>query len=233
MIQDNIDPEALHQFDQMADSWWDPMGVCKPLHAINPARLQFIQQQLGQLARLDILDVGCGGGILTEALAREHANVTGLDPSVALIQVARAHAQSEALVIDYIENTIEHFLKHTPRHFAVVTCMELLEHVPDPAALVAACSQLTQADGHVFFSTINRKPKAWLMAILGAEYCLGWLPRGTHRYEQFIQPAELAAAARKAGLTVMECQGIRYHPLSGSWRLSQTVDVNYLMYCRK
>lgn len=232
-MQQNIDLQELSHFEKMADSWWDLNGFCKPLHLINSVRLQFMEKKLGRLAGHTVLDVGCGGGILTESLAMQGALVTGLDPGGALIRIAKAHAQAGGLNIHYLESTIEAFLSTSSKRFSVVTCMELLEHVPDPAAVVTACAQLAVPKGHLFFSTLNRTPQAWLMGILGAEYLLNWIPRGTHQYEQFIKPSELAAAAREADLTVLDCQGIRYHPLSGTWGLSPKISVNYLCYCQK
>jgi 2-polyprenyl-6-hydroxyphenyl methylase/3-demethylubiquinone-9 3-methyltransferase len=229
----NLDTQELHHFEQMAAQWWDLEGPCKHLHKMNAARLQFIQRAMSPLSDYNAIDIGCGGGILTESLARKGMQVTGLDPNIPVIDVARAHALQENLSIHYIAQDSTQFLSAATERFSVVTCMELLEHVPDIDALVQDCSQLAKPNGHVFFSTINRTPIAWVAAILMGEYLLNWLPRGTHRYARFVKPAELAASARKAGLTVIQCQGNRYRPLFSDWQLSSFVSVNYLMHCKK
>jgi 2-polyprenyl-6-hydroxyphenyl methylase / 3-demethylubiquinone-9 3-methyltransferase len=233
MSNTNLDANTLAHFEQMADQWWDVEGVCKPLHAINPVRLAFILKQLDSISGHTVLDVGCGAGLLSEALARQQAQVVGIDPSEALIQVARKHAKAQNLSIQYIATETEAFLQKSSEKFSIVSCMEILEHVPNPGQLIHNCSQLTQPGGHLFFSTINRTIKAWLMTILGAEYLLGWLPTNTHHYKDFIRPAELAAVAREAGLSLICCQGVQYRVLSGAWTLSPSVNVNYIMHFQK
>ena len=220
----NADPAELEKFSNLAHRWWDPAGEFKPLHDINPLRLDWIAQH----ATLDgarVLDVGCGGGILAEAMARRGAKVTGIDLSEKALRVAQLHLLESRLDIRYEKISIEDFTGE----FDVVTCMELLEHVPEPAAMVAACARLVRPGGQVFFSTINRNPKSYLFAVVGAEYVLGLLPKGTHDYQRFIKPSELSRWSRAAGLRVDELIGMTYNPVTRVYRLGADCDVNYLL----
>lgn len=231
-IADNLDPEELRKFDELASRWWDPEGEFRPLHAMNPARLGFI----GRYAQLDgarVADIGCGGGILAEGLARAGASVTGIDMAEGGLAAARRHAQENGLVIDYRQGTAEEFAAKHPAHYDAVTCMELLEHVPDPGSLVQACRDLVRPGGWVFFSTLNRNAKAYLFAIVGAEYLCRMLPPGTHQYDRFVRPAELDAWARRAGLLTHAVAGIRFNPLAGGFELGGKPDINYIAACRR
>lgn len=232
MTHHNVDPAEVAKFDALADSWWDPEGQSKPLHQINPLRLQFIKDRT-VLKAAKIVDVGCGGGILTESLALSGADATGVDMGELPLEIARLHALEAGLTIDYQQTTAEAMAANHPAEFDAVTCMEMLEHVPDPQAIIAACAQMVKPGGDVYFSTLNRNPKAWLLAIVGAEYIANMLPKGTHDYARFIKPSELARACREAGLTVSAIAGISYHPLTRKYALTQDVDVNYLMHCRR
>ncbi len=228
----NVDPRELAKFEPLAGRWWDAHGEFRTLHDINPVRLDYVERQAG-LGGRRVVDVGCGGGILAEAMARRGARVTGIDMAGAPLAAARRHAEAGALEVDYRQLSAEALAEAEPGAFDVVTCMELLEHVPDPASVVAACARLVRPRGHVFFSTISRNPKAYLLAIVGAEYLLGLLPRGTHDYDRFIRPSELSAWARAAELTVEHLDGLHYNPLNRSARLAPGVDVNYLVHCRR
>lgn len=229
----NADPEELERFSSLAATWWDPEGESRPLHAINPLRLGWIERQAGGLDRRRVVDVGCGGGILSEAMAQRGAAVVGIDLAAAALAVARDHARVSGLAIDYREIAAETLAEAEPASFDVVTCMEMLEHVPDPASAVAACARLARPRGTVVFSTINRNPRAWLLAIVGAEYVLRLLPRGTHAYAKLIRPSELAAWARRAGLDVTALQGLTYNPLTRRYRLVDDIGVNYMMAARR
>ncbi|MCX7896633.1 MAG: bifunctional 2-polyprenyl-6-hydroxyphenol methylase/3-demethylubiquinol 3-O-methyltransferase UbiG [Rhodocyclaceae bacterium] len=228
----NADPQEIAKFSDLAHRWWDPQSEFKPLHDINPLRVEWIARCV-DLAGKDVLDVGCGGGLLAEALARLGARVTGIDLSEKALGVARLHRLESGLTIDYRLISAEALAAETPAAFDIVACLELLEHVPDPAATVAACAQLVKPGGQVFFSTLNRNPKAYLFAIIGAEYLLRLLPKGTHEYAKFIRPAELAQFCRQAGLEVCELKGMSYNPLTKTYRLSRDVSVNYLLRCRR
>ncbi len=228
----NADPEELSKFERLASRWWDPESEFKPLHQINPLRLDFIDARAG-LDGKRVLDVGCGGGILAEAMAGRGASVTGIDLGEAPLAVARLHLHESGARVDYRRISAEDLAAESPGAFDVVTCLEMLEHVPDPASTVAACARLVKPAGKVFFSTINRNPKAWLFAIVGAEYVLNLLPRGTHDYMKFIRPSELDAMCRKAGLAAREWMGMHYNPLSQRYSLGPGVDVNYLAYCTR
>ncbi len=228
----NLDPEELRKFDELAARWWDPKGEFAPLHAMNPARLAFIAQR-APLQGLSVADIGCGGGILAEAMAKAGAQVTGIDMAEAGLAAARAHADQGGLAIDYRASTAETFAAEQPGAFDAVTCMELLEHVPDPGSLVQACRDLVRPGGWVFFSTVNRNPKAYLFAIIGAEYIARMLPKGTHHYERFIRPAELDAWARRAGLITRAVEGIRFSPLSAAFELGGRPDINYVVACQR
>ncbi len=232
MTHTNVDPVEVAKFDALADSWWDPEGQSKPLHQINPLRLQFIKDRT-VLKAAKIVDVGCGGGILTESLALSGADATGIDMGELPLEIAHLHALEAGLTIDYQQTTAEAMAVNHPAEFDAVTCMEMLEHVPDPQAIIEACAQMVKPGGDVYFSTLNRNPKAWLLAIVGAEYIANMLPKGTHDYARFIKPSELARACREAGLTVSAIAGISYNPLTRKYALTRDVDVNYLMHCRR
>ncbi|MFC2993278.1 bifunctional 2-polyprenyl-6-hydroxyphenol methylase/3-demethylubiquinol 3-O-methyltransferase UbiG [Halomonas tibetensis] len=229
----NVDPGEIAKFEVLASRWWDPESEFKPLHEINPLRLDFIDARAG-LAGKRVVDVGCGGGLLAEAMAHRGARVTGIDLGEAPLAVARLHAEESGVEVDYRCVSVEALAEEMPDEFDVVTCLEMIEHVPDPASVVRACAALVKPGGQLFFSTLNRNPKAYLLAILGAEYVLGLLPRGTHDYEKFIRPAELASWCRANGLEVQEQSGLVYNPLTRRYRLHPTdVSVNYLMHCRR
>lgn len=229
----NADPGELEKFSSLAAGWWDPDGESRPLHEINPLRLGWIERQAGGLDGRRVLDVGCGGGILSEAMAQRGATVVGIDLARTPLAVARAHAEASGLDIDYREIAAETLAGAEPASFDVVTCMEMLEHVPDPASVVTACALLARPGGTVVLSTINRNPRAWLLAIVGAEYVLRLLPRGTHAYARLIRPSELAAWVRRAGLDVGALQGLTYSPLGRRYRLVDDVGVNYMMAARR
>lgn len=229
----NADQAELDKFGALASRWWDPESEFKPLHAINPLRLEWIQESVGSLGGKKVLDVGCGGGILSEAMARAGADVTGIDLADKSLKVARLHGLESGVKVDYRKVPVEQLAAEQAGQFDVVTCMEMLEHVPDPASIVRACSALTKPGGWVFFSTLNRNAKAFLFAIVGAEYVLRLLPRGTHTYDMFIKPSELAAAARGAGLEPVGMRGIEYNPITQIYSLTSDTSVNYLMATRK
>ncbi len=228
----NVDLQEIQKFEQVSADWWNPNGAFKPLHDINPVRLSFITQQVN-LKNKKVLDVGCGGGILTESLAKQGANATGIDVSESALSAARQHAAQQGISVNYESIMVEDLAKTNAGEFDVVTCMELLEHVPDPTSVVTACAQLVKPHGHVFFSTINRNPKSFLFAIIAAEYLLKLIPKGTHHYEKLIRPAELAAWARAADLEIAQIMGMTYNPLMREYKLTSRTDVNYLMYCKK
>lgn len=229
----NADQAELDKFSALASRWWDPESEFKPLHAINPLRLGWIRQHVGSLEGLKILDVGCGGGILAESMAQEGASVTGIDLAEKSLKVARLHGLESGIPVDYQLISAEDMAQRRPGEFDVVTCMEMLEHVPDPGSTVRACAALVKPGGWVFFSTINRNPKSFLFAIVGAEYVLRLLPRGTHNFENFIKPSELAAAVRQAGLTAHAFAGMEYNPLTQIYSLTGDTSVNYLLATRK
>jgi 2-polyprenyl-6-hydroxyphenyl methylase/3-demethylubiquinone-9 3-methyltransferase len=224
----NVDYAELAKFEKLAARWWDPESEFKPLHDINPLRRDFIQHRT-PLKGLRVLDVGCGGGILSESMAQLGARVTGIDAGTAPLAVARLHLLESGLAIRYEQTTAEDHARANAGAYDIVACLEMLEHVPDPAAVVAACTQLVRPGGTVYFSTINRNPKSWLFAIVGAEYVLGMLPRGTHDYRKLIRPSELDAWCRRVALEVREITGMHYNPLSGRYWLGPGLDVNYLM----
>jgi 2-polyprenyl-6-hydroxyphenyl methylase / 3-demethylubiquinone-9 3-methyltransferase len=229
----NVDSAEIQKFSELAHHWWDPNSEFKPLHEINPLRLHWIDRLCGGLAGKSVVDIGCGGGILSESMADKGATVTGVDMSEKALKVARLHLYESELAVDYRQLPAEELAAQQPASFDVVTCMEMLEHVPDPASVVAACAQLAKPGGWVFFSTLNRNPKAYLFAVLGAEYLLKLLPKGTHDYAKFIKPAELARMAREAGLEVNDLIGMTYNPLTKVYKLEADTDVNYLVACRK
>jgi 2-polyprenyl-6-hydroxyphenyl methylase/3-demethylubiquinone-9 3-methyltransferase len=228
----NIDQAEIGKFDQLASRWWDPDSEFKPLHDINPLRLDYINRRAA-LAERKVIDVGCGGGLLSEGMARMGARVTGIDMGEAPLSVARLHLLESGAEVDYQRVTAEDMAAQHPQEFEVCTCLEMLEHVPDPASVVQACADLVKPGGQVFFSTINRNPKAYLFAIIGAEYLLRMLPRGTHDYAKFIRPSELERWARGAGLELRELTGMTYNPLGAEYRLGDDVDVNYLAWFSK
>ena len=228
----NVDPSEIAKFEALADKWWDMNSEFKPLHQINPLRLNWIDERVG-LAGKRVLDVGCGGGILAESMAKRGAEVLGIDMGAAPLAVAQLHAQQTGVKnISYQQIPVEQLAEQQPHSFDVVTCMEMLEHVPDPAAIIQACQRLVKADGHVFFLTINRNPKSYLFAIVGAEYVLQLLPKGTHDYKKFIRPSELATWIRTAKLTLKESTGLHYNPITKFYWLAPNVDVNYMVYTR-
>jgi 2-polyprenyl-6-hydroxyphenyl methylase/3-demethylubiquinone-9 3-methyltransferase len=229
----NADPQELEKFGELAHSWWDTEGDFKPLHRINPLRLEWIAQR-APLAGKAVLDIGCGGGILSEAMARRGARVLGIDLSTKPLKVARLHAMESGVAgLEYREVSVEALAAERPASFDVVTCMEMLEHVPDPASVVEAAAALAKPGGRVFFSTLNRNTKSFAFAIVGAEHVLKLLPKGTHEYAKFIRPSELSAFARAAGLEVVEMSGLEYNPLTGRYWLSGNTSVNYMVACRR
>lgn len=228
----NADQQELAKFSALAAQWWDLQGPMAPLHAINPLRMSFIER-FEDLQGLKVLDVGCGGGILTEALARAAGQAQGADLASDALAAARAHAAESGLNIQYRETAIEDLAAAEPGQFDVITCMEMLEHVPDPSAVIQACADLLQPGGRLYLSTLNRNPKAFMLAIVGAEHVLNLIPRGTHEYAKFIRPAELVAWCRQAGLDSGAMQGLQYNPLTRTHRLSDDVSVNYLLRCTK
>jgi 2-polyprenyl-6-hydroxyphenyl methylase/3-demethylubiquinone-9 3-methyltransferase len=233
----NADPKELEKFAALAQGWWDPKGSSRPLHELNPLRLQYVQRIAGAgnggLGAVRALDVGCGGGILSEALARAGARVLGIDLSPAVLQVAELHALEAAVAVEYRGVAVEDLAREQPRSFDLVTCMEMLEHVPDPAAIMQALATLVRPGGDVIVSTLHRTPQAFLVAIVGAEHIARILPRGTHEYLKFIRPSELARWGRSAGLELLDLTGITYNPLTRAFRLSANTDVNYLAHFRR
>ena len=225
----NVDQSEIAKFEKLASRWWDPLSEFKPLHDINPLRLDYIDTRAG-LAGKKVVDVGCGGGILSEAMALRGAKVTGIDMGEAPLKVAALHLLESGAEVDYRYMSAEQLAAQEPGQYDVVTCMELLEHVPDPTSVVNACAQLVKPGGHVFFSTINRNLKAYLFAVIGAEYILKLLPAGTHDYSRFIRPSELEAWSRHAGLNVRELTGMSYNPLTKRYSLGRDVSVNYLAH---
>jgi 2-polyprenyl-6-hydroxyphenyl methylase/3-demethylubiquinone-9 3-methyltransferase len=233
MIQSmNADPLEIQKFSALAHRWWDPTSEFRPLHEINPLRLEWINARV-PLAGKKVIDIGCGGGILTESMAKKGANVTGIDLSEKALQVADLHSLESGVQVRYELISAEAMAEREAGQYDVVTCMEMLEHVPDPAAIVQACARLVKPGGHVFFSTLNRNPKSYLFAIIGAEYLLRMLPKGTHDYDKFIKPAELAQFARSAGLDVDGLKGLSYNPLSKIYSLGLDTSVNYMAACSR
>lgn len=229
---DNVSQTELDKFNALANRWWDPNGPQKPLHALNPARLGYVRER-ATLAGVRALDVGCGGGLLSEALARAGAEVTAIDLAQDLLKIARLHGLESGVRVDYRSSSVEALAVEMPGAFDVVTCMEMIEHVPDPASVVAACAALLKPGGRLFLSTLNRTPAAFALAIVGAEYVTGLVPKGTHRYRDFIKPSELGAWLRAAGLTLEDVSGLRYDPLRNTARVGGRTDVNYLACARK
>tara|TARA_B110000003_G_scaffold169275_1_gene169121 strand:- start:88 stop:792 length:705 start_codon:yes stop_codon:yes gene_type:complete len=229
----NVDPKEIHKFEELASRWWDRNSEFKPLHDINPLRANWIDQR-AEVAEKRLLDVGCGGGILCEAMAQRGAKVTGIDMGEAPLAVGNLHKLESGVEVDYIKSTAEDFAESHAEVFDTVTCLEMLEHVPDPSSVVNACAAMTKPGGTVVFSTINRNPKSYLLAIIGVEYVLRMLPKGTHEFSKFIRPSELGQWAREAGLEITEMTGLLYNPLTKTYKLSQNdVDVNYMICARK
>lgn len=229
----NVDHAEIHKFEQLAARWWDANSEFKPLHDINPLRLSYIEEA-APLQGKKVLDVGCGGGILAEGMARRGARVTGIDMGEAPLEVARLHLLESGLDVHYERIPVERLAEEQPETFDLVTCMEMLEHVPDPGSVVSACSKLAKPGGQIFFSTLNRNPKSYLFAIIGAEYVLRLLPKGTHDFAKFIRPSELDRWIRAAGLNCRDICGMTYNPFTSSYRLDPgDVDVNYLVRCQK
>ncbi|OUR81873.1 bifunctional 3-demethylubiquinol 3-O-methyltransferase/2-polyprenyl-6-hydroxyphenol methylase [Cycloclasticus sp. 46_120_T64] len=229
---DNVNPAEIEKFSSMASHWWEPEGDFKTLHQINPLRLQLIDKTIG-LKGKKILDVGCGGGILSESMAAKGAIVTGIDLGKELIDVAELHSLDTGVNVDYQTISVEQLASQQAASFDSVTCMEMLEHVPDPIAIIEACATLVKPGGYVFLSTLNRNPKSYLLSIIGAEYVLGMLPKGTHDYASFIKPSELAAWCRQTDLNLVDSRGIEYNPLSKSFSMSQDISVNYICVFQK
>ena len=230
--QQNVDSAEIAKFDALASRWWDPAGEFRPLHEINPLRLDYIRQR-ATLRGSSAIDIGCGGGILTESLAANGAKVTGIDMADGPLAVARLHQTESGANVDYHQSTAETYAGDHAGEFDLVTCLEMLEHVPEPMKVVASCAELVRSGGDVFFSTINRNPKSFLFAIIGAEYMLKLLPAGTHEYEKFIRPSELEGWARHAGLELKGSIGLHYNPLTREYSLGDGLDVNYLMHFRR
>ena len=229
----NLDHDEVNKFDELAAKWWDKDGEFRPLHQINPLRVDFIEER-SSMKDKKVLDVGCGGGILAEALSELGANVTGIDASENTIGVAKSHSSSVGSDVIYIQNTIEEFISSHPNEkFDVITCLEMLEHVPSPNEIIKSCSNLLKDDGNIFFSTINRNPRSYLFAVIGAEYILNLLPKGTHDYEKFIKPSELAKWIREAGLNSKETIGLSYNPITGNYWLGKDIQVNYMVHAKK
>ncbi len=231
-VRDNVDPAEVAKFDALASRWWDAGGEFRPLHEINPLRLDWIRQH-ADLAGAKVVDIGCGGGILAESMAAANATVTGIDMAEAPLAVAKLHLHESNVDVDYRQATAEELAASEAGSFDIVTCLEMLEHVPDPAGVIQSCAELVKPGGHVFFSTINRNPKSFAFAIVGAEYLLKLLPAGTHEYEKFIRPSELEAWARQAGLSHKDSIGIHYNPITKTYSLGENLDVNYLMYFQR
>ncbi|MCK5335560.1 MAG: bifunctional 2-polyprenyl-6-hydroxyphenol methylase/3-demethylubiquinol 3-O-methyltransferase UbiG [Gammaproteobacteria bacterium] len=225
----NVDPAEIAKFEELANRWWDNQGEFKPLHEINPLRLQYVDQRVG-LAGKKVLDVGCGGGILAESMASCGADVLGIDMGKAPLTVARLHAMEAEIDLEYRQITVEELAEEMPGQFDAVTCMEMLEHVPDPASIIRACYKLVKPGGDVFMSTLNRNPKSFMFAVVGAEYILQMLPKGTHDYKKFIKPSELSNWARAAGLELKDITGLSYNPLTKVYKLNNDVSVNYMTH---
>jgi len=229
----NVDYNEIAKFEELAHRWWDPSSEFKPLHDINPLRLQYIDNIAGGLSGKKVIDVGCGGGILSESMAHLGANVTGIDMGEAPLSVAKLHKLESGVEIDYQQITAEEMAEKEAGQFDVVTCMEMLEHVPEPSSVIRACATMAKPGGKVILSTLNRNPKSFLFAIVGAEYILNMLPKGTHEFSKFIRPSELAGWVREADLEMLEIKGMTYNPFTRSYSLGKDIDVNYMMACNK
>jgi len=228
----NVDPSEIKKFEDLASQWWDPDSEFAPLHAINPLRTEYINLH-SPVNGLKVLDVGCGGGLISEALTQFGADVTGIDMGEAPLNVAKLHLLESGLDVEYKKITAEELAQERPAYYDVVTCLEMLEHVPDPASVISACADMVKPGGDVYFSTINRNPKAWLFAIVGAEYILNLLPKGTHEYDKLIKPSELSEFARNAGLDLQRIIGLHYNPITKAYKLGDGVDVNYMIHTKK
>jgi len=228
----NVDPNEIKKFEDLASRWWDPESEFRPLHAINPLRTEYINLH-SPVKGQKVLDVGCGGGLISEAMSAFGADVTGIDMGEAPLSVAKLHLLESDEKVEYIKITAEELADQRPEQYDVVTCLEMLEHVPDPASVIAACAKMVKPGGDVYFSTINRNPKAWLFAIVGAEYVLNLLPKGTHEYDKLIKPSELSQYARHAGLEMQRMIGLHYNPFTQGYKLAAGVDVNYMIHCTK
>lgn len=233
MTAQNVDAAEIKKFSELASRWWDKESEFKPLHEINPLRLNYIDNKAKGLSGKTIIDIGCGGGILSDSMATRGAEVTGIDMGEAPLSVAKLHQLESGQQVDYRQITAEEIAQEKPGHFDVVTCMEMIEHVPDPASVVAACAKLVKPGGDVFFSTINRTAKAFVFAIVGAEYVLKMLPKGTHQYEKFVKPSELTRWSRSANLEVSDLIGMHYNPLTKVYKLAPGVDVNYIIHAKR
>lgn len=232
MTKPNFDQQELEKFAALAAHWWDPQGELKTLHQINPLRLEYISEKV-KLSGKNVIDIGCGGGILAESMALLGANVTGIDLNQSLIQVGKLHQYETGAKLDYQYIAAETIAAEKPAEFDVITCLEMLEHVPDPCSIVKACGQLVKPGGDLFFSTINRNPKSYLFAILGAEYLLRLLPKNTHHYEKFIRPSELSTWLRQENIETLDIKGISYNPLTKQFKLTNDITVNYILYAKK
>ena len=228
----NVDPNEIQKFEDLASRWWDPESEFRPLHQINPLRCDYINLH-SPVQGIKLIDVGCGGGLISEKMAELGAEVTGIDMGDAPLSVAKLHLLESGLQVEYLKITAEEIADQRAGQYDVVSCLEMLEHVPDPSLVVAACAKLVKPGGDVYFSTINRNPKSWLMAIVGAEYILNLLPKGTHEYEKLIKPSELSLYSRESGLELQRMIGLHYNPFSGSYKLAPGVDVNYMIHCKK
>ena len=229
----NVDPIEIAKFEQMAADWWDPNGSFKPLHQLNPLRLNYIDRQSNGIFGKQVLDVGCGGGILSESMARIGAHVSGIDMGDRPLDVAKLHALESATDVNYIKSTAENHANNHEKYYDVITCMEMLEHVPNPYSVINACCKMIKPNGMVFFSTINRNLKSWLQAIVGAEYVLKMLPVGTHEHSKFIRPSELIELIEKTELTCTDALGISYNPLTGIFKYTDSLDINYMVAAKK
>jgi 2-polyprenyl-6-hydroxyphenyl methylase/3-demethylubiquinone-9 3-methyltransferase len=232
MNTQNVDDAEIEKFSALASRWWDTSSEFKALHDINPLRVDYIELQCDGLNAKKVLDIGCGGGILSEAMAARGAQVTGIDMAQMSLDVARMHLLESGLKVDYQKMTAEQFAEQNEAQFDVVCCLEMLEHVPDPASIMQAAAKILKPEGTLVLSTLNRNPKSFLLAIVGAEYMMNMLPKGTHEYQKFLRPSELAEAVRAASLEVTDIRGMSYNPFTKSYRLGQDIDVNYLMTCR-
>ncbi|MFT6099973.1 MAG: 2-polyprenyl-6-hydroxyphenyl methylase/3-demethylubiquinone-9 3-methyltransferase [Arenicella sp.] len=228
----NVDPNEIKKFEDLASRWWDPESEFRPLHAINPLRTEYINLH-SPVKNKKLLDVGCGGGLISEAMSAFGAEVTGIDMGEAPLSVAKLHLLESGEKVEYIKITAEQLAEQRPEQYDVVTCLEMLEHVPNPALVIEACAKMVKPGGDVYFSTINRNPKAWLFAIVGAEYVLNMLPKGTHEYDKLIKPSELSQYARQSGLEMQRMIGLHYNPLTKVYKLAPGVDVNYMIHCTR
>jgi len=231
-MNQNFDPQELAKFAELSVHWWDPNGELKTLHQINPLRLNYIAEKINLVGK-SVIDVGCGGGILSESMALQGAQVTGIDLNKPLIDIAKLHQLESGTTVSYQCISVEEMAKQHPAEYDIVTCLEMLEHVPDPASIIQACSMLLKPGGHIFFSTLNRNPKSYLFAILGAEYILKLLPKNTHDYAKFIRPSELNKWVRQANLIPQEMKGIFYQPFTQQFKITNDTSVNYLLYAKK